>query len=81
MTNDDFAHEIMLCFSASPVSADINATRVYAIMEQIRKDERERCAQKADMLAKSWRGNESFSREVRETSAMACDLLGAVIRG
>lgn len=80
MNNDDYAHEIMLCFQASPVSADVNATRVYDVMERIRKDERERCAQKADMLAKSWRENDNFTQEVREISAMACDLLAAVIR-
>ena len=81
MTNDDYAHEIMLCFQASPVSADVNATRVYTVMEQIRKDERERCAQKAELLASSWRSNPHVTREMCEVSAMACDLLAAAIRG
>lgn len=80
MTNDNYIFELTHCFSASPVSADINVTRVQAILEQIRKDERERCAQKAELLAKSWRSNPHFTSEMCEVSVMACDLLAAAIR-
>lgn len=80
MTSDNYIFELTHCFSASPVSADINVTRVQAILEQIRKDERERCVQKAELLASSWRSNPHVSREVCEASAMACDLLAAALR-
>jgi len=81
MTSDNYLFELTHCFSASPVSADINVTRVHAIIEQIRKDERERCAEKAELLASSWRSNPHATREMCEASAMACDLLAAAIRG
>ena len=81
MSNDDFAHELMLCFTASPVSADVNASRVYEVIKQIRKDERERCAQKAEMLGVSWRSNPNASYDTKQGAAMTCDLLASIMRG
>jgi hypothetical protein len=80
MTSDNYIFELTHCFSASPVSADVNVTRVQAILEKIRKDERERCAQKAELLASSWRSNPHYTAEMCEISVMACDLLAAAIR-
>lgn len=46
--------EITECFSASPVSADVDAARLWRAIQSIRKEEREACAAAAKSVQDSY---------------------------
>ena len=79
--NDAVVTELVNCFSASPAFARVDVERINEVVNKIRKQQNEYCAQLAEQLAASSRANPHSSFDEKHGAAMACDLLAAIMRG
>jgi len=71
--------EIMECFNASPVSANVDAARLWRAIQSIRQEEREACAAAAKSVQESYGRHPGITEMSRVIAQQVAVLIEAAI--
>lgn len=76
---DDDMQEIIECFTASPVAAKVDHSRLWRAIRGIREQERNACAQAATLLAESYGRHPAITETSRMIAQQVAVLIEAAI--